>query len=68
MEILNRDKFIFDSLEMRFGNVKEKIEERISQIEQLQEKGCYILVAGKWGGWGFKCPDGQNFSFLAVDS
>ena len=47
MEILVRDKFIFVSLEERFGNVKEKIEEQISQIQRLQQEGCYLLVAGK---------------------
>ena len=68
MEILVKDEFISHSLEERFGNVKEKMEEQISQMEQLQKEGCYLLVAGKWDGWGLKCPDGQNFSLLAVDS
>ena len=47
MEILVQDEFISHSLEERFGNVKEKMEEQISQMEQLQKEGCYLLVAGK---------------------
>ena len=47
MEILVQDEFISHSLEERFGNVKEKMEEQISQMEQLQKDGCYLLVAGK---------------------
>lgn len=47
-EILDQDQIIFDHVEKSIGNVKEKIKGHIQQMQRLEQKGCYLLVAGKW--------------------
>lgn len=46
-KILDYDQIIFDHVEKSIGNVKEKIKGHIEEMQRLEQKGCYLLVAGK---------------------
>jgi len=46
--ILDQDQIIFDHVEKSIGKVKESIKGHIEQMRRLEQKGYYLLVAGKW--------------------